>query len=62
MVGTGHAEKRQIRIMVEILLGRCQIKSADAADALAVAICHAHYRTVQYSAFDPGEPKNKAPS
>lgn len=44
VVGTGHAAKEQIRMMVEMLLPGCQVAGADAADALAVAICHAHHR------------------
>ncbi len=43
VVGTGHADKRQIRAMVGVLLPGCVIAGADAADALAVAICHAHH-------------------
>ncbi len=43
VVGTGHAAKQQIHAMVGHLLPACQITSADAADALAVAICHAHH-------------------
>lgn len=46
VVGAGHADKRQIAMMVKTLLPASQAKSADAADALAVAICHAHQRTV----------------
>jgi crossover junction endodeoxyribonuclease RuvC len=45
VVGTGHADKRQIRAMVDVLLPGCEISCADAADALAVAICHAHHAT-----------------
>jgi len=44
VVGTGHAEKRQIALMVKTLLPAANFKSADAADALAIAICHAHHR------------------
>jgi len=44
VVGSGHAAKEQIQMMVRTLLPGCEIKSADAADALAVAICHAHHR------------------
>jgi crossover junction endodeoxyribonuclease RuvC len=44
VVGAGHAEKAQIAAMVKILLPGCAAGSADAADALAVAICHAHLR------------------
>ncbi len=44
VTGTGTAEKRQVTAMVRILLPRARPESADAADALAVAICHAHHR------------------
>ncbi len=44
VVGSGHAAKQQIQMMVRTLLPGCAIESADAADALAVAICHAHHR------------------
>jgi crossover junction endodeoxyribonuclease RuvC len=43
VVGTGHARKEQVAMMVERLLPGCALASADAADALAVAICHAHH-------------------
>jgi crossover junction endodeoxyribonuclease RuvC len=45
IVGAGHAEKGQIRAMVRVLLPRADFDSDDAADALAIAICHAHHRT-----------------
>jgi crossover junction endodeoxyribonuclease RuvC len=45
VVGAGHAEKRQIHHMVKLLLPRCEPTSADSADALAIAICHAHSRS-----------------
>ncbi|HJO74912.1 MAG TPA: crossover junction endodeoxyribonuclease RuvC [Rhodospirillales bacterium] len=44
VVGGGHAAKQQIKMMVKVLLPGAELKSADAADALAVAICHAHHR------------------
>lgn len=44
VVGTGGAEKRQIQAMLAILLPGAKPAGADAADALAVAICHAHHR------------------
>lgn len=44
VVGTGHAEKAQIRAMVSMLLPRARFETDDAADALAVAIAHAHHR------------------
>jgi crossover junction endodeoxyribonuclease RuvC len=43
VVGAGHAEKEQVQMMVRRLLPGCAIVEADAADALAVAICHAHH-------------------
>jgi crossover junction endodeoxyribonuclease RuvC len=43
VVGYGRAEKSQIQTMVQLLLGLPEIPAPDhAADALAVAICHAH--------------------
>ena len=44
IVGAGHCEKLQIRMMVRVLLPTSEPKSDDAADALAVAVCHAHHR------------------
>ncbi|MEZ5648503.1 MAG: crossover junction endodeoxyribonuclease RuvC [Alphaproteobacteria bacterium] len=43
IVGTGHADKIQIQSMVSRLLPGALAHSPDAADALAIAICHAHY-------------------
>lgn len=43
VVGAGHAAKTQVQFMVARLLPGCAVSSADAADALAVAICHASY-------------------
>jgi crossover junction endodeoxyribonuclease RuvC len=43
VVGVGHAEKRQIGHMVRLHLPGAVIAGADAADALAIAICHAHH-------------------
>jgi crossover junction endodeoxyribonuclease RuvC len=44
IVGAGHADKAQIRAMVRVLLPRAEFDGDDAADALAIAICHAHHR------------------
>ena len=44
VVGAGHAEKRQIQMMVAMLLPKARFESADEADALAIAICHANHR------------------
>ena len=47
VVGAGHAEKDQIAMMVKVLLPKSDATSADAADALAVAITHAQHRGVR---------------
>jgi crossover junction endodeoxyribonuclease RuvC len=44
VTGTGHGEKRQIAAMVGFLLPKAKFDSADEADALAIAICHASHR------------------
>ena len=44
VVGTGHADKVQVEAMVQRLLPGAVMRRADAADALAIAICHAHHR------------------
>jgi crossover junction endodeoxyribonuclease RuvC len=46
VVGSGHADKQQVAMMVKTLLPASNAVGADAADALAVAICHAHQRTM----------------
>ena len=47
VVGAGHAEKEQVARMVRLLLPRSCPATSDAADALAVAICHAHHLAVR---------------
>ncbi len=42
LTGTGAAEKAQVQAMLRVLLPGVKLAGADAADALAVAICHAH--------------------
>lgn len=44
VIGVGHGEKQQIHMMVKVLMPRASFDSSDAADALAIAICHAHHR------------------
>jgi len=44
IVGAGHCEKAQIRMMVAMLLPKADPQSEDAADALAIAVTHAHHR------------------
>jgi len=47
VVGAGHADKRQVGVMVQHLLPSCELEGEDSTDALAVAICHAHHSTMQ---------------
>jgi crossover junction endodeoxyribonuclease RuvC len=44
LVGAGHADKKQIQVMVRHLMPAAEITGPDVADALAVAITHAHHR------------------
>jgi crossover junction endodeoxyribonuclease RuvC len=47
VVGAGHAGKEQVQFMVRRLLPACGVEQADAADALAAAIAHAHLSTTR---------------
>ncbi|ALK08032.1 crossover junction endodeoxyribonuclease RuvC [Blastochloris viridis] len=47
VVGVGHADKAQVQAMIKVLLPKAELPSADAADALAVAVTHAHHRTAR---------------
>lgn len=44
VIGVGHGDKEQIQMMLKILMPKAEYKGADAADALAIAVCHAHNR------------------
>jgi crossover junction endodeoxyribonuclease RuvC len=44
IVGAGHGDKMQIRMMIGVLLPKADPSSDDAADALAIAVTHAHHR------------------
>ncbi|MBT4751979.1 MAG: crossover junction endodeoxyribonuclease RuvC, partial [Rhodospirillaceae bacterium] len=55
VVGAGHAAKQQVQMMVSTILPGCLASSADAADALAIAICHAHHRTAPALKLVAGE-------
>ncbi len=44
VVGSGHAAKQQVQLMIRMLLPGAELSTPDAADALAVAVCHAHHR------------------
>lgn len=46
VVGVGHADKNQIAHMVKMQLPGVELAGPDAADALAIAICHAHHQSV----------------
>jgi crossover junction endodeoxyribonuclease RuvC len=43
VVGSGHAAKEQIAMMIRTIFPGCEFAGDDAADALAVAVCHAHH-------------------
>jgi crossover junction endodeoxyribonuclease RuvC len=45
VVGAGHGDKAQVRMMIGVLLPKAEPQSEDAADALAIAVTHAHHRT-----------------
>jgi crossover junction endodeoxyribonuclease RuvC len=44
VIGVGHGEKQQIHMMLKVLMPKAEFKGNDAADALAIAVCHAHHR------------------
>ena len=44
VIGVGHGDKAQIKMMVKVLMPKAVFNSDDAADALAIAICHAHHQ------------------
>ena len=44
IVGVGHGDKAQVRMMIGVLLPKAHPPSDDAADALAIAVTHAHHR------------------
>jgi crossover junction endodeoxyribonuclease RuvC len=57
VVGSGAAEKLQVAHMIKVLLALNERPQADAADALAVAVCHAHTRTLGVLAQSAGTPR-----
>jgi crossover junction endodeoxyribonuclease RuvC len=55
VVGYGRADKQQVQAMVQVLLHLDQpVRQTDAADALAVAICHLHSQRLRLSVGSPG--------
>jgi len=62
VVGYGRAEKQQVQAMIKLILGLDAVPSPhDAADALAVAICHIHSRS-PVTAVAPARPSRAATS
>ena len=57
VVGTGRAAKQQIHVMVKHLLPGANPDSEDEADALAIAICHAHHSSAKIEALGLGAHK-----
>jgi crossover junction endodeoxyribonuclease RuvC len=55
VVGSGGAEKDQVQRMVQMILGVREAIAADAADALAAAICHANERSVNRALQSAGQ-------
>ncbi|KHJ54805.1 Holliday junction resolvase [Aureimonas altamirensis] len=57
VIGVGHGEKTQIHMMVRVLMPKAVFDTDDAADALAIAICHTHQRqsaTARLAALEAG--------
>lgn len=54
VVGYGHAAKQQVQHMVKVLLNLPEVAQEDAADALAVAICHANSRNLKQAVSKSG--------
>lgn len=54
VVGTGAADKQQIQQMIQRLLGLDKLPQSDEADALAIALCHAHHIKVRSSGIGSG--------
>lgn len=55
VVGVGHANKDQVGMMIRTLLPSCGKVTADEADALAVAITHAHYGSINKRILEAAE-------
>jgi crossover junction endodeoxyribonuclease RuvC len=55
VVGYGHAGKQQVQQMVRVLLNLAEVAQEDAADALAVAVCHANSRTLKQAVSNSGK-------
>jgi crossover junction endodeoxyribonuclease RuvC len=60
IVGAGHGDKAQIRMMLGVLLPKADPRTHDAADALAIAITHAHHRQSAVMRAAIGQPPSPA--
>jgi crossover junction endodeoxyribonuclease RuvC len=61
VVGYGRAEKRQVQAMVQVLLNlHGQLPDEDAADALAVALCHVHGWRLRSALTSPQTNRSRA--
>ena len=60
VVGSGHGAKQQVGMMVKVLLPRSEVDGEDAADALAVAICHAQHRAAPVASSAKKRPMGPA--
>jgi len=60
VVGNGNADKKQVQSMVQLLLGLSTAPQADAADALAIALCHANTRTAGGLEYGVGKRAGRA--
>ena len=54
VVGSGAADKQQVQQMIQRLLGLDELPQSDEADALAIAICHAHHIKIRSSGVASG--------
>ncbi len=54
VVGSGAADKQQVQHMIQRLLGLDEMPQSDEADALAIAICHAHHIKIRSSGVASG--------
>ena len=55
VTGSGRADKHQVQMMVKALLGLPEVPAEDAADALAMAICHSHHQSLPLHAASGGK-------
>ncbi len=59
VVGRGNAAKTQVQHMVKAILGLHKAPQADAADALAIALCHGHRRQMPAQVIRPRRPRQR---